>query len=120
MTVPVDETGPRSVEVGSLVVVHCSNPREKHWGLLLEIDGLGVVLRGLDLASVEDWLAQERSDGEALIAPSTFFIPTHRLTRIDLDESGPVVTGYGDRFRQDCGRDVRAALLGQSKRPETN
>jgi hypothetical protein len=117
---PADDAGPRSIGVGSLVVVHCSSPREKHWGLLLEIDGLGVVLRGLDLASVEDWLAQERAESEPLIAPSTFFVPTHRLSRIDLDESGPVVTGYGDRFRQECGRDVRAALLGHEKRLETN
>ncbi len=109
-----------TIEVGSLVVVHCANPREKHWGLLLEIDGLGVVLRGLDLASVEDWLAQERSAADPLICPSTFFVPTHRLQRIDLDESGPVVTGYADRFRQECGRDVRQALLGTGDRLETN
>jgi hypothetical protein len=117
---PDDESGVRSIEVGSLVVVHCANPREKHWGLLLEIDGLGVVIRGLELASVEDWLAQERSDGETLIAPSTFFVPTHRLNRIDLDESGPVVSGYGDRFRRECGRDVRDALLGREERLEAN
>jgi len=114
------EAGFHSIEVGSLVVVHCANPREKHWGLLLEIDGLGVVLRGLDLASVEDWLAQERSEGEPLITPSTFFVPTHRVQRIDLDESGPVVTGYGDRFRRECGRDVREALLGTEQRLGAN
>ena len=117
---PRDADGFHTIEVGSLVVVHCANPREKHWGLLLEIDSLGVVLRGLDLASVEDWLAQERAEGEPLITPSTFFVPTHRLQRIDLDESGPVVTGYGDRFRRECGRDVREALLGSEQRLGAN
>ena len=101
-----------AIAEGSLVVVHCTNPREKHWGLVLSMDALGVVLRGLDLASVEDWLAQERGGGDTLIAPSTFFVPTHRLVRIDLDESGPVVSGYGDRFRREVGREVRDALFG--------
>lgn len=115
-----EEPGLPSIEVGSLVVLHCANPREKHWGLLIQMDGLGVVLRGLDLASVEDWLAQERGGGDPLLAPSTFFVPTHRLVRVDLDETGPVVTGYGDRFRRECGRDVREALLGESGHEEAN
>jgi hypothetical protein len=108
---PSDDSKTPSIEVGSLVVLHCANPREKHWGLLIKMDGLGVVLRGLDLASVEDWLVQERGGGDALIVPSTFFVPTHRVVRLDLDESGPVVSGYGDRFSRECGRDVRRALI---------
>ncbi len=109
-----------SIGVGSLVVLHCANPREKHWGLVIEMDNLGVVVRGLDLESVEDWLAQELRGGDALISPSTFFVPTHRLVRIDLDESGPVVTGYGDRFFREAGRDVRRALLGVAGDGEAN
>jgi hypothetical protein len=115
-----DEFEGATIEPGSLVVVHCTNPKEKQWGLLLSMDVFGVVLRGLDLASVEDWLAQERSGAAPLIAPSTFFVPTHRLVRIDLDESGPVVTGYGDRFNRECGRDVRLALTGEVRPEEAN
>lgn len=115
-----EKTALPSIEVGSLVVLHCANPREKHWGLLVQTDVLGVVIRGLDLDSVEDWLAQERSGADPLIAPSTFFVPTHRLVRIDLDESGPVVTGYGDRFHRECGRDVRVALFGGVGHEEAN
>ena len=117
---PDDDLTPRSIGVGSLVVLHCANPREKHWGLLIQMDALGVVVRGLDLESVEDWLTQELRGGDALIAPSTFFVPTHRLVRVDLDESGPVVTGYGDRFRRESGRDVRRALLGEADQGEAN
>jgi len=100
-----------SIETGSLIVLHCTDPREKHWGLLLKIDEVGAVVRGLDLDTVEDWLAQERSGADPLIAPSTFFVPTRRIVRIDLDESGPVVAGYADRYRNECGRDVRQALI---------
>ena len=95
---------------GSLVIVHCTNPREKVWGLRLGLDGSGAVVRGMDLATVEDWLRQERAGDPALIGPSTFFIPVHRLVRIDLDESGVVVESYGDRYRQACGRPVEEAL----------
>jgi hypothetical protein len=109
-----------SIEAGSLVVLHCTNPREKHWGLLVSIDAIGVVIRGLDLATVEDWLAQERSGGDPLIVPSTFFVPTHRIVRVDLDESGPVVTGYADRYRTECGRDVRLALVRTDGLDEAN
>jgi len=115
-----DKLGVPVIEVGSLVVLHCANPREKHWGLLIKMDGLGVVVRGLDLESVEDWLAQERGGSDPLIAPSTFFVPTHRLVRIDLDESGPIVTGYGDRYHRECDRDVRRALLGDPIHEEAN
>ena len=111
----IDDFDIPTIEVGALVVVHCTNPREKQWGLLIRMDELGVVLRGLDLESVEDWLAQERGGGDPLIAPSTFFVPTHRVIRLDLDESGPVVAGYGDRFTRECGRDVRMALAGTDR-----
>ena len=115
-----DEPAVPAIGTGSLVVIHCANPREKQWGLLLQMDALGLVVRGLDLDAVEDWLAQELRGGEELIAPSTFFVPTHRLVRIDLDESGPVVTGYGDRFQRESGRDVRRVLLGEVEPGEAN
>ena len=36
----------------SLVIVHCGNPREKMWGVVVRLDAVGLVLRGLDLESV--------------------------------------------------------------------
>jgi hypothetical protein len=96
----------------SLVVVHCTGPREKVWGVLLRLDPAGVVVRGMDLNTVEDWLRQQRTGAPPLIGPSTFFIPVHRVVRIDLDESGGVVESYADRYRDACGHDVRSALAG--------
>jgi hypothetical protein len=99
------------VEKGSLVIVHCGNPREKMWGVLQRLDGVGVVIRGLDLDSVEDWLRQERAGADRMIGPTTFFLPMGRVLRIDLDESTAAVDGYGDRYLTACGRDVREALF---------
>jgi hypothetical protein len=101
-----------AIDVGALVIVHCREPREKMWGVLLRLDGTGLTMRGLDLAAVEDWLRQERSGEGGLIGPSTFLIPTHRVVRIDLDERGGVVEGYADRYAEACGRDAREALMG--------
>ena len=99
------------IEEGSLVIVHCSNPREKMWGAVVRLDGAGVVVRGLDLESVEDWLRQEKAGGDTLIHPTTFFVPMQRILRLDLDESTVSVPSYGDRFLAACGRDVRDALF---------
>lgn len=99
------------IEVGSLVILHCGNPREKMWGLLMKLDAVGAVVRGLDLDSVEDWLRQEKTGGERMIGPTTFFLPMNRVLRIDLDESTTVIDSYGDRYRTASGREVREALL---------
>ena len=101
------------IDIGSLVIVNCGNPREKMWGSVVRLDTSGVVIRGLEIESVDDWLRQERSGGEALIGPSTFFVPMHRVIRIDLDESRGAVESFADRFRAACVRDVRDALLGR-------
>jgi hypothetical protein len=98
------------VSAGALVILHCGNPREKMWGVVVRLDAVGFVLRGLDLDSVEDWLRQERAGAERLIGPTTFFVPLHRVLRIDLDETGSAVESYGDRFSAACGRDVLEAL----------
>ena len=95
----------------SLVIVHCGNPREKMWGVVVRLDAVGLVLRGLDLESVEDWIRQERAGSEKLIGPTTFFVPMHRVVRIDLDDDAPVVESYHNRFATACGRDALEALL---------
>jgi hypothetical protein len=99
------------IGAGSLVIVNCGNPREKMWGCVVQLESSGVVVRGLEIETVEDWLRQERSGGRGEIGPSTFFIPMHRVVRIDLDESSGAVESFGDRFRGACGRDVRDVLL---------
>ena len=100
----------------SLVVVHCGNPREKMWGVVVRLDAVGLVLRGLDLESVEDWIRQERAGSDKLIGPTTFFVPMHRVLRIDLDDDAPVVKSYHNRFATACGRDALEALLETSGR----
>jgi hypothetical protein len=100
-----------SMEPGSLVIVNCLNPQEKLWGLLLRLDVLGAVVRGLNLSSREDWLAQEKAGKGGFVMPSTVFVPMHRVERIYLDESSPAAPSFGSRFLASCGRDVAQALM---------
>jgi len=99
-----------SIDKGSIVVIHCREPREKLWGMILRLDGVGVVLRGMDLGSVEDWLRQEARGEEKLMGPSTFFLPIHRISRMDLDEDQGPVRAVEGRFARQCGRSLLEAL----------
>lgn len=102
---------PRSVDSGELVILNCAAPREKMWGILLRLDEVGAVVRGLELGAVEDWIRQHLSGAEPLLGPSTFFVPMHRVVRIDLDESSGAAEGYGDRYAAAGGGDIRLALM---------
>jgi hypothetical protein len=102
------------IEEGSLVIAYLQNPKERVWGLLLRLDAVGVVVRGLDLNSVEDWIGQEHNDGPKLITPSTQFVPMHRLERLYADEKSGTVEGYGERYSTLCGRDVKTVLQGEA------
>ncbi|NOZ95059.1 MAG: hypothetical protein GXP47_10030 [Acidobacteria bacterium] len=102
-----------AIEVGALVVVHCASPREKLWGVLLRLDQVGAVVRGLDLASVEDWLRQLHSQEEHVLGPSTVFVPAHRIEKIALDESSGPFISFGERFSEASGGDIRDVLLGE-------
>ena len=104
------------IEAGALVVANLTNPKEKVWGLLLRIDQVGVVIRGLDLNSVEDWLVQEGRGAAPYLVPSTQFFPIHRVDRIYLDESSAGFDSYGDRYHTRCGKDPREALRGTFER----
>lgn len=100
------------MEQGRLVLVSCSSPKEKFWGVLLGIAPAGVTLRGVPLQAFDDYVLQESRQAERPLAPSTVFFPMHRVERIELDESSEAVEGLGDRFRRLTGRDPEALLLG--------
>lgn len=105
------------MDTGQLVVVSCSGPREKFWGVLQALTPVGATVRVVPLEAFEDFVRQFREDGHLLIAPVTIFLPAHRLERIELDESGGAVEGLGDRFRRLAGRDPLSVLLAREGSP---
>lgn len=95
---------------GAPVVLYLCEPKEKIWGLLLAILPSGIVVRGLDLRSFDDWLRQEARGEEPGIGLVTLFYPMSRVERMERDESIGPIEGYADRFRREVGRSVRQVL----------
>jgi hypothetical protein len=95
---------------GAPVVVFLQGPKEKVWGLLVSLETAGVLLRGIDIATFDDWLRQVAHHDETLIGLSTLFYPMARVERLERDESvGPVIS-YADRFAAEVGRSVYEVL----------
>ncbi len=105
---------------GDLVVVSCAGPREKFWGVLFTLSAAGVTLRGLPVDAFEDFLRQCSTGGAQLLGAVTLFLPTHRIERVELDESAGVAEGLAARFRRVVGRDPKQELLGEAaaERPQ--
>jgi hypothetical protein len=104
---------------GAPVIVYLRDPKEKVWGLLLSILPSGLVVRGLDLRTFDDWLRQEARGDEPGIGLVTLFYPMGRVERMERDESIGPIEGYADRFRREVGRSVYEVLLGAEEPPET-
>lgn len=95
---------------GSIVIVHLVNPTEKLWGLLQTLDATGVVLRGINLSSFDDWMLQARRQEKPSLGLSTTFMPMFRVERIFLDEQVGEVESYAQRFAHSVGVSVEEFL----------
>lgn len=74
------------VNPGTPVLIVLHSPREKYWGLLDEINGAGVFLRGLDLNSFDEWI-RSVIHREPFIGVGSMFFPMWRVERVAQDES---------------------------------
>ena len=95
---------------GTIVIVHLVNPTEKLWGLLQDLGLPGVTLRGLNLSSFDDWMAQAVRPGDQTLGLSTMFVPLFRVERIFIDESVGEVESYRQRFAKRVGIPVEKYL----------
>ena len=112
-------TGPRRTEVGldayalhegTPVIVFLREPRDKIWGLLISLGPSGVVVRGMDLRTFEEWLRQEARGNDDGLGPATLFYPLHRVERMERDESVGMVISFADRFLREVGRTVNETM----------
>ena len=101
-----------SLGPGTAVVLHLGQPREQVFGVILSVDTSGVLIRGIAIGSVDDWLRQvavEQGDPEMpqghLGLTQTFF-PMHRVERISFDEASHGLPSIAERFRDRLGRDL--------------
>ena len=89
----------------SVVVLSLQNPREKIWGVLLSINSFGVIIRGIDINSFQDWSRAVANQTESM-GLSTMFVPMMRVEKVILDESIGSCKSLGDQFYDRVGRNV--------------
>ena len=99
-----------TIHPGSLVIVHLVNPTEKFWGVLQDLGVAGVMLRGINVSSFDDWMAQATRQGDQTLGLSTMFVPLFRVERIFLDEAVGEVESYRQRFHRRVGVPVERYL----------
>lgn len=94
----------------SIVIAHLVSPTEKFWGILGHLDQSGIVLRGINVSSFDDWMFQVSRQETQSLGLSTMFVPLFRIERIFLDEQIGEVESYAQRFEQQVGMAVEDYL----------
>jgi len=95
---------------GATVLVTLNSPREKFWGVLLEVSPAGISLRGLELNSFEDFVHLVRAGEPA--SPAAVFFPMHRVERMEADEHSGDIPSLREQFQEKTGRPL-AHLFGR-------
>jgi hypothetical protein len=92
------------MEPHSIVVVSLHTPKEKVWGEMLDMSVSGITVRGIDLTSFDDFVAQVlHPDGDRMGLPTLFF-PMLRVERIALDEARGSIPSLAEMFERKTGR----------------
>ncbi len=99
---------------GSVVIVYLRDPRERVCGILATLGTEGVAIRGLDLASFDDWLRGIGQDEAGCIVTSPLFYPMGRVERILGDEDAPGVPGLDTRCRERTGRSMAENVFAEA------
>jgi hypothetical protein len=95
-----------------MVLVTLNAPREKFWGVLLELVPAGISVRGIDLNSLEDFARQVKL-GEP-VSPGAVFFPMHRVERIELDARNGDIPSLSERFLWKTGRQFSEFVAGEN------
>ena len=94
---------------GSPVIAYLHGPREKVWGVLVELNTSGLFVRGIDLNTFDDWVRMVAAGGKN-IALSHIFIPMWRIERVILDETVDEIPSLAARFQASVGTSVEEYL----------
>lgn len=93
------------IEAKTNVILVLHSPREKVWGVLEEITGAGVFVRGLDLNAFDEYIASIIRQ-EAFIGLSDQFFPLWRVERIVRDETAGGVLSLAEQFEERTGKKI--------------
>jgi len=94
------------MESQSIVVLSLHSPKERVWGEMLSMSQAGVTMRGIDLASFDDFVSQVlHPEGDRIGLPTLFF-PMMRVERIALDEARGSIPSLAEMFERKVGRSL--------------
>ena len=91
------------IEAGDTVILVLHSPREKHLGILTEINSAGVTLRSIELGYFDDW-CRSIAAGESHLPMADNFFPMWRVERISRDESSGDAPPMWQQFETRTGR----------------
>lgn len=95
-----------NMKPNSIVIVSLHSPKEKVWGILLELNPSGVTIRGIDLNSFDHFINEiHQLDAEPMGLPTVFF-PMTRVERISLDEPSGSIPSMAEIFQRKIGRSL--------------
>jgi hypothetical protein len=90
------------IESGEIVIVVLHSPREKVWGILQEISGAGIYIRGIDLNAFNEFV-RSAQNGEHLYGFSHIFFPMWRIERLTRDEQDGDIPSLLQQFEARTG-----------------
>ena len=94
----------------SLVIVNLVNPKEKFFGVLINLSPAGITLKAINLDSFDDWLRQIAKGDEPNLDLITMFVPLFRVERVFLDEPSGAIKSFAQRFEEVVGMTVQQYL----------
>lgn len=94
----------------SVVMVYLVSPREKVWGLLIDLGPAGVWLRGMDLNSFDDWLRSLSGPDDQRLSPSIGFYPLARVEKIFVEDAADGAGSLEAQCVSRTGRSLRDCL----------
>lgn len=94
------------MDIGSIVMISLANPSEKYWGRLIALGPAGATVRGVNLASLEDWIRDLANEQDTGLGVTTVFFPLHRVERMSLDESTGIIESLQASFERRVGHPV--------------
>lgn len=95
---------------GSIIVVYMKDPREKYFGVFYSLNSSGLLMKGLDLSSFDDFSRHASSGEQDCILPSSVFIPMGRIEKIYLDEGTENMPSLSVRFKKINGKSLKKFL----------
>ncbi len=98
------------MDLKSIVVISLHDPKEKIWGQLIATTSAGVTVRGIDVNSFDDFIAQVKNPEEGNVGLATIFYPMHRVERIALDEAKGSIPSLAQTFEHHVGRTLTEYL----------